>query len=92
MTFELLRILRLRRASPEHILPSCLILLAPYLNLRLPASLLSANTSGLDGTMMNGLQAPKTLRGYFGNPDGRLLGTINAMVPLGELDVAFSPV
>lgn len=53
------------------------------LNLRLGVVLLSSATLGFDGSMMNGLQSLSVWRDYFGNPNAKLLGTMNAMLPLG---------
>ncbi|CAH0033310.1 unnamed protein product [Clonostachys rhizophaga] len=55
------------------------------LNFRLLVILMSASTLGFDATMMNGLQALKTWRTFFDEPSPALLGTINAMFPLGKI-------
>lgn len=53
------------------------------LNLCIGVVLLSATTMGFDGSMMNGLQGLDTWLGYFGNPNGVLLGVMNAVMFLG---------
>ncbi|KAH7028974.1 lactose permease [Microdochium trichocladiopsis] len=55
------------------------------LNLCLLIPLLSSATVGYDGSMMNGLQILPQWKGYFGNPEGALLGVMNAVYPLGKL-------
>jgi MFS family permease len=35
--------------------------------------------------MMNGLQSVKQWRDYFGNPQGSVLGAINAVYPIGKI-------
>ncbi|KIW05920.1 uncharacterized protein PV09_03113 [Verruconis gallopava] len=55
------------------------------LNLLLLVPLLSIFTQGFDGSMMNGLQAVESWRGYFGEPKGATLGLFNAAYPIGGL-------
>ncbi|KAH7139923.1 general substrate transporter [Dactylonectria estremocensis] len=55
------------------------------LNLCLIIPLLSSTTLGYDGSMMNGLQTLPQWRGFFGNPEGALLGFMNAVYPLGKV-------
>ncbi|KAJ1326066.1 hexose transporter-like protein [Microdochium nivale] len=54
------------------------------LNLFLLVPLLSSATVGYDGSMMNGLQILPQWKLYFGNPEGALLGVMNAVYPLGK--------
>ncbi|KAH7349496.1 lactose permease [Plectosphaerella cucumerina] len=55
------------------------------LNLCLIVPLLSSTTLGYDGSMMNGLQTLPQWRSFFGNPEGALLGLMNAVYPLGKV-------
>ncbi|KAH6618828.1 general substrate transporter [Boeremia exigua] len=55
------------------------------LNLCLIVPLLSSTTLGYDGSMMNGLQTLPQWRQFFGNPEGALLGLMNAVYPLGKV-------
>ncbi|OBT61843.1 hypothetical protein VE03_08804 [Pseudogymnoascus sp. 23342-1-I1] len=54
------------------------------LNVTLLVLLVSAASVGFDGSMMNGLQTLPQWRGYFGNPNGGLLGAMNAVYPVGK--------
>ncbi|KAI1253664.1 hypothetical protein MGN70_004056 [Eutypa lata] len=55
------------------------------LNLCLLVPLFSSASDGYDGSMMNGLQTLPQWREYFGQPDGALLGLMNAVYPLGKV-------
>ncbi|WYZ40914.1 hypothetical protein EsH8_IV_001255 [Colletotrichum jinshuiense] len=55
------------------------------LNLTLLIPMLSSASVGFDGAMMNGLQTIKQWRGYFGNPTAPVLGTMNAVYPIGKI-------
>jgi len=59
------------------------------LNLCLLVPLLSSATVGYDGSMMNGLQILPQWKNFFGNPEGALLGVMNAVYPLGKLVAYF---
>lgn len=48
------------------------------LNTLLLIPLLSSSVAGYDGSLMNGLQSLDQWKNYFNNPEGALLGTINA--------------
>ncbi|KXJ90092.1 lactose permease [Microdochium bolleyi] len=54
------------------------------LNIFLLVPLLSSATVGYDGSMMNGLQILPQWKSFFGNPEGALLGIMNAVYPLGK--------
>ncbi|KAK6209867.1 lactose permease [Colletotrichum tabaci] len=55
------------------------------LNLTLLIPMLSSASVGFDGAMMNGLQTLTQWRGYFGNPSAPVLGTMNAVYPIGKI-------
>ncbi|KEY64402.1 hypothetical protein S7711_08462 [Stachybotrys chartarum IBT 7711] len=55
------------------------------LNLLLLIPLLSSSVSGYDGSLMNGLQSLHQWRQYFGNPQGEMLGLINAAQSIGSV-------
>ncbi|KAH7357277.1 general substrate transporter [Rhexocercosporidium sp. MPI-PUGE-AT-0058] len=55
------------------------------LNLILLVPLFSAATVGFDSAMMNGLQSLPQWKSFFGFPRPALLGTINAIYPIGKL-------
>ncbi|GJC86115.1 lactose permease [Colletotrichum liriopes] len=55
------------------------------LNLTLLVPMLSSASVGFDGAMMNGLQTLGQWRGYFGNPSAPVLGTMNAVYPIGKI-------
>ncbi|KFY82133.1 hypothetical protein V500_10802 [Pseudogymnoascus sp. VKM F-4518 (FW-2643)] len=55
------------------------------LNVTLLVLLVSAASVGFDGSMMNGLQTLPQWRGYFGHPNGALLGAMNAVYPVGKV-------
>lgn len=55
------------------------------LNLLLLVPLLSAATSGYDGSLMNGLQSMEEWRSEFNNPRGTMLGFINAAQNFGGI-------
>ncbi|KAK1470136.1 lactose permease [Colletotrichum cuscutae] len=55
------------------------------LNLTLLVPMLSSASVGFDGAMMNGLQTIKQWRGYFGSPSPSVLGTMNAVYPIGKI-------
>ncbi|OLN83421.1 Lactose permease 11 [Colletotrichum chlorophyti] len=55
------------------------------LNLILFVPMLSSASVGFDGAMMNGLQTLKQWRGYFDNPSAPILGTMNAIYPIGKI-------
>ncbi|KFZ14142.1 hypothetical protein V501_03400 [Pseudogymnoascus sp. VKM F-4519 (FW-2642)] len=59
------------------------------LNLILLVALFSSATVGFDGAMMNGLQTLEQWRNYFNHPQSALLGTINAVYPIGKILVLF---
>ncbi|KAL0932436.1 lactose permease [Colletotrichum truncatum] len=59
------------------------------LNLCLLIPLLSSASVGYDGSMMNGLQTLPQWRGFFGNPEGAVLGLMNAVYPLGKVVALF---
>ncbi|KAB8200199.1 general substrate transporter [Aspergillus parasiticus] len=55
------------------------------LNLLLTVPLVSSASVGYDGSMMNGLQTLTQWRVAFNNPQGSLLGLVNAVYPLGKV-------
>ncbi|KAL2072932.1 hypothetical protein VTL71DRAFT_10256 [Oculimacula yallundae] len=55
------------------------------LNLILLVPLCSSATVGFDSAMMNGLQSLPQWKSYFESPRPALLGTINAIYPIGKL-------
>ncbi|KAI9163591.1 Lactose permease [Paramyrothecium foliicola] len=55
------------------------------LNLLLLVPLLSSSVSGYDGSLMNGLQSLDQWKGYFGNPQGEVLGLVNAAQSIGSV-------
>ncbi|KAK7539493.1 general substrate transporter [Phyllosticta citribraziliensis] len=55
------------------------------LNLILLVPLLSSAVAGYDGSLMNGLQSLQQWKDYFGNPQGALLGTVNAAQSIGSV-------
>ncbi|KAL1845249.1 hypothetical protein VTK73DRAFT_795 [Phialemonium thermophilum] len=55
------------------------------LNLVLLVPLVSSASVGYDGSMMNGLQTLPQWREFFGNPEGAILGLMNAVYPLGKV-------
>ncbi|KAL1852109.1 hypothetical protein VTK73DRAFT_9278 [Phialemonium thermophilum] len=55
------------------------------LNLLLIIPLLSSSVSGYDGSLMNGLQSLQQWRDYFGNPEGQMLGLVNAAQSIGSV-------
>ncbi|KAK4560363.1 hypothetical protein LTR86_005559 [Recurvomyces mirabilis] len=55
------------------------------LNLLLVIPLLSSSVAGYDGSLMNGLQALHQWRDYFGQPQGALLGLVNAAQSIGSV-------
>lgn len=55
------------------------------LNLILLVPLLSSSVAGYDGSLMNGLQALPQWQQYFGNPQGALLGLVNAAQSIGSV-------
>ncbi|KAK7717181.1 hypothetical protein SLS57_006326 [Botryosphaeria dothidea] len=57
------------------------------LNLILLVPLLSSAVAGYDGSLMNGLQSLKQWKSYFGEPEGALLGTVNAAQSIGSIVV-----
>ncbi|KAH7049466.1 general substrate transporter [Macrophomina phaseolina] len=57
------------------------------LNLILLVPLLSSAVAGYDGSLMNGLQSLKQWKTYFGEPEGALLGTVNAAQSIGSVVV-----
>ncbi|KAF6808286.1 lactose permease [Colletotrichum sojae] len=59
------------------------------LNLLLLVPLFSSASVGYDGSMMNGLQTLPQWRGFFGNPEGAVLGLMNAVYPLGKVVALF---
>ncbi|KAI8310135.1 Lactose permease [Colletotrichum sp. SAR11_59] len=59
------------------------------LNLCLLVPLFSSASVGYDGSMMNGLQTLPQWRGFFGNPEGAVLGLMNAVYPLGKVVALF---
>ncbi|CCF44158.1 lactose permease [Colletotrichum higginsianum] len=59
------------------------------LNLLLLVPLLSSASVGYDGSMMNGLQTLPQWRQFFGNPEGAILGLMNAVYPLGKVVALF---
>ncbi|KAH6695001.1 general substrate transporter [Plectosphaerella plurivora] len=59
------------------------------LNLLLLIPLVSSGAIGYDGSMMNGLQTLPQWRNYFGNPEGAILGALNAVYPAGKFFAMF---
>ncbi|KAK1517158.1 lactose permease [Colletotrichum costaricense] len=59
------------------------------LNLLLLVPLFSSASVGYDGSMMNGLQTLPQWRQFFGNPEGAILGLMNAVYPLGKVVALF---
>ncbi|KAI1409251.1 general substrate transporter [Hypoxylon sp. FL1857] len=59
------------------------------LNLVLLVPLLSSASLGYDGSMMNGLQTLSQWKQFFGNPEGAILGMMNALYPLGKVVALF---
>ncbi|XXH01800.1 beta-glucosidase [Hypoxylon texense] len=59
------------------------------LNLALMVPLLSSASVGYDGSMMNGLQTLPQWKQFFGNPEGAILGMMNAVYPLGKVVALF---
>ncbi|CAF3468899.1 unnamed protein product [Fusarium graminearum] len=59
------------------------------LNLLLLIPLISSGAIGYDGSMMNGLQTLPQWRGYFGNPEGAMLGALNSVYPAGKVIALF---
>ncbi|KAF6805297.1 lactose permease [Colletotrichum musicola] len=55
------------------------------LNLTLLVPMFSSASVGFDGAMMNGLQTIEQWRGYFGHPTAPVLGTMNAVYPIGKI-------
>ncbi|KAH7141898.1 general substrate transporter [Dactylonectria macrodidyma] len=55
------------------------------LNLILLIPLLSSSAIGYDGSMMNGLQTLPQWREAFDNPEGAILGLMNAIYPVGKI-------
>ncbi|KAL6018711.1 hypothetical protein ACNR9Z_001643 [Candidozyma auris] len=55
------------------------------LNLLLIVPLLSSAAGGYDGSLMNGLQSMTEWREEFGNPQGTMLGFVNAAMCFGAL-------
>uniref|UniRef100_A0A060SZF0 ARAD1C00242p n=1 Tax=Blastobotrys adeninivorans TaxID=409370 RepID=A0A060SZF0_BLAAD len=55
------------------------------LNLMLLVPLLSSATAGYDGSLMNGLQSLDEWKSYFHNPQGSLLGFVNAAQSAGSV-------
>ncbi|KAH8895472.1 general substrate transporter [Thozetella sp. PMI_491] len=56
-----------------------------HLNLILLVPLLSSASIGYDGSMMNGLQILTQWKSFFSNPEGAILGLMNAVYPLGKV-------
>ncbi|KAF2809384.1 lactose permease [Mytilinidion resinicola] len=54
------------------------------LNLVLMVPLFSTASIGYDGSMMNGLQSLLIWRAYFKHPTASILGTMNAVYPIGK--------
>ncbi|KZV72830.1 hexose transporter [Peniophora sp. CONT] len=62
------------------------------LNLWLALFLITSSTNGYDGSMMNGLQSLPQWTGSFHNPEGSILGLLNAIQNIGSLSAyPFSP-
>ncbi|EWG49264.1 hypothetical protein FVEG_08841 [Fusarium verticillioides 7600] len=59
------------------------------LNLLLLIPLVSSGAIGYDGSMMNGLQTLPQWRGYFGQPEGAMLGALNSVYPAGKVIALF---
>ncbi|EOD47879.1 putative sugar transporter protein [Neofusicoccum parvum UCRNP2] len=57
------------------------------LNLILLVPLLSSAVAGYDGSLMNGLQSLTQWKTYFNEPEGALLGTVNAAQSIGSVIV-----
>jgi MFS family permease len=55
------------------------------LNLLLIIPLLSSSVAGYDGSLMNGLQSLSQWKDYFGNPEGAMLGLVNAAQSIGSV-------
>ncbi|KAJ5379727.1 uncharacterized protein N7496_002155 [Penicillium cataractarum] len=55
------------------------------LNLILLIPLLSSAVAGYDGSLMNGLQSISEWKNYFGNPEGSVLGVVNAAQSIGSV-------
>ncbi|PVH74232.1 lactose permease [Cadophora sp. DSE1049] len=55
------------------------------LNLILCIPLISSSAVGYDASMMNGLQSLTQWKSYFGEPSAPILGTINAVYPVGKV-------
>ncbi|KAK6953079.1 hypothetical protein Daesc_005379 [Daldinia eschscholtzii] len=51
--------------------------------------LLSSASLGYDGSMMNGLQTLPQWKTFFGNPEGAILGMMNAVYPMGKVVALF---
>ncbi|KAJ5759006.1 general substrate transporter [Penicillium odoratum] len=55
------------------------------LNLLLLIPLISSSVCGFDGSLMNGLQSVDAWKSYFGNPQGQVLGAVNAGLSCGSI-------
>ncbi|KGO35900.1 Major facilitator superfamily domain, general substrate transporter [Penicillium expansum] len=59
------------------------------LNLILLVPLVSSSAVGYDASMMNGLQSLTQWKTYFGHPNSAILGTLNAVYPIGKVLMVF---
>ncbi|KAK5116031.1 hypothetical protein LTR62_000487 [Meristemomyces frigidus] len=55
------------------------------LNILLVIPLLSSSVAGYDGSLMNGLQSLPQWKDYFGQPEGAILGLVNAAQSIGSV-------
>ncbi|CAI7596150.1 unnamed protein product [Penicillium discolor] len=59
------------------------------LNLILLVPLVSSSAVGYDASMMNGLQSLTQWKDYFDHPNSAILGTLNAVYPIGKVLMVF---
>ncbi|KAE8331425.1 general substrate transporter [Aspergillus sergii] len=81
---------RLLEVLPSTTLPWWRVRHLLLLNLTLLVPFVSQSVVGFDGSMMNGLQSLPQWRNYFNHPSSSILGSINAVYPVGKILGLFS--
>ncbi|KAL6231970.1 hypothetical protein BDW75DRAFT_243398 [Aspergillus navahoensis] len=76
---------RLQQVLPQRTVPWWRVKHLLLLNCLLMIPFFSQSVVGFDGSMMNGLQSLPQWRDFFNDPPSRILGTINAVYPVGKI-------
>ncbi|KAL4860952.1 hypothetical protein BDV12DRAFT_208647, partial [Aspergillus spectabilis] len=76
---------RLLEVLPPQTVPWWRVRHLLLLNFTLLVPFISQSVVGFDGSMMNGLQSLPQWRAYFNDPSSRILGSINAVYPVGKI-------